>query len=77
MIKDLNDKTTISPGEENLLEEAVEEQKEVQKKISTNRRAMQSFAIREEVEPFRIISWQIYPISISINFRKAIIRYRR
>jgi hypothetical protein len=52
MIKDLNDKTTISPGEENLLEEAVEEQKEVQKKISTNRRAMQSFAIREEVEPF-------------------------
>lgn len=45
MIKDFNDKSTISPNEENLLNDALEEQKEVQKKISTNRKAMQSFAV--------------------------------
>jgi hypothetical protein len=45
MIKDLNDKSMISPTEENLLSDALDEQREVQRKISKNKQAMKSFAI--------------------------------
>jgi len=48
MIKGLEDKSMMSPIEENLLSDALDEQRQVQKKISKNRQAMKSFAVTSD-----------------------------